>query len=178
MTEEERKAKEDELEKKQKELRDMAKKINETRRDLIKTQDELKNFKPSEDVLKKYGFFESGYPQNWWNPNRWSRWRGSAPESESWEGFCHAWAPAGLDPNADLIVRMNRIYANVPFGIGDLRELTSYLYPSPESLFFGARTYDKDDEPDAFDPVDLHTIITKYVGKDKGWSMGIWVIRR
>src|SRR4051812_20870159 len=34
---------------------------------------------------------------------------GHDPNAEHWEGFCHLWAPAGLDPMSAFVVSMDRI---------------------------------------------------------------------
>lgn len=150
-------------------LRERADALDKMRADLVKLQTDLRSFVPSDSDLARILYFEDGLPRAWWDPNTLSRWRGYAPEAEGWEGFCHAWAPAGLDPVADLIVARDRIYANVPFGVGDLRELTSFMYPSPRSTFFGKRNYGEnyDHERDDMTPVDVHTILTRYVGDGK-----------
>ena len=91
-------------------------------------------------------------------------------DAESWEGFCHLWAPAGIDPASAFIVSMDKIYADVPFGIGDLRELVTYNYPRAYSRFIGKRHYDKDssEKPeDELDPVDVLTVVETYVGPGK-----------
>jgi hypothetical protein len=92
---------------------------------------------------------------------------GHRPSAEGWEGFCHLWAPAGLDPTANFIVSMDKIYADVPFGVGDLKELTTWNYPSPSSRFFGVRNYGSKTDAEALDPVDLLTIFKEYVGPGK-----------
>ena len=93
------------------------------------------------------------------------------PDAETWEGLCHNWAPASLNAELNFIVSMDRIYADVPFGIGDLREtLTSIEIPSYDVAWFGKRNNDKDNpEPDEdkLDPVDLLTIFENYVGEGK-----------
>ena len=96
---------------------------------------------------------------------------GHNPDAESWEGFCHNWAPAGLDPAVNFMVSMDKIYADIPFGVSDLRELTTYTLPdSWDVAWFGKRHNDKDsaEKPeDSLDPVDLMTIFENYVGKGK-----------
>ncbi len=91
--------------------------------------------------------------------------------AEGWEGFCHNWAPAGLDPAINFMVSMDKIYADVPFGIGDLRELTTFTLPdSYDYAWFGKRHDDKDNEEkpeDSLDPVDMLTIMENYVGEGK-----------
>lgn len=91
--------------------------------------------------------------------------------AETWEGFCHNWAPAGLDPAINLMVSMDRIYMDVPFGIGDLRELTTYVLPDSSDLaWFGIRNNEKKGKKkpeNELDPVDLMTIFENYVGKGK-----------
>lgn len=93
------------------------------------------------------------------------------PSAETWEGLCHNWAPASLDPGLTFMVSMDKIYADVPFGIGDLREtLTSIDIPSNNYAWFGKRWNDKDNpepEEDKLDPVDLLTMLENYVGKGK-----------
>ena len=84
-----------------------------------------------------------------------------------WEGFCHLWSPAGLDPAVSFVISMDRIYANVPFGIGDLKELSTYNYPSPEALFFGRRNYGTKPDSDNLDPADVLTLFQQYVGPGK-----------
>ena len=93
--------------------------------------------------------------------------RGYRPDAESWEGFCHNWAPAAIDPIAGMITSVDRIYGEVPFGIGDLRELMNYIYPSPQSIFIGKRNYGSESESSHLDAIDLHTIFTEFVGPDK-----------
>ena len=92
-------------------------------------------------------------------------------KAETWEGFCHNWAPAGLDPAINLMVSMDRIYMDVPFGIGDLRELTTYVLPDTwDTAWFGKRHNEKKEKEkpeDELDPVDLMTILENYVGKGK-----------
>ena len=91
--------------------------------------------------------------------------------AESWTGFCHNWAPAGLDNAINFMVSMDRIYADVPFGIGDMRELTTYMLPDTWGYaWFGKRHNDKDsaEKPeDELDPVDLLTMLENYVGPGK-----------
>ena len=92
-------------------------------------------------------------------------------DAESWEGFCHNWAPAGLDPAINFMVSMDRIYADVPFGVSDMRELTTFVLPDTWDVhWFGKRHNDKDnpEKPeDSMDPVDLLTIFENYVGEGK-----------
>jgi hypothetical protein len=96
---------------------------------------------------------------------------GHNPQAESWEGFCHNWAPAGLDPAVNFMVSMDKIYADVPFGVSDLRELTTFTLPDTwDVAWFGKRHNDKDsaEKPeDSLDPVDLMTIFENYVGEGK-----------
>ena len=95
---------------------------------------------------------------------------GYNPQAEGWEGFCHLWAPAGLDPAAGFVVAMDKIYADVPMGIGDLRELVTYNYPRASTRFFGSRWYDKDKkepESESLDAMDLLNIFENYVGPGK-----------
>ncbi len=88
-------------------------------------------------------------------------------KAKRWEGFCHNWAPAGIDPASAFVVELDKIYADVPFGIGDLRELTTWFYPRPYSEFYGARNYGRESASDNLDPVDLLTLLETYVGPDK-----------
>ncbi len=92
-------------------------------------------------------------------------------EAESWTGFCHNWAPAGLDQNINFIVSMDKIYADVPFGIADMRELMTFNFPDSWNVaWFGKRHNDKDSEEkieDSLDPVDLITILDNYVDEGK-----------
>ena len=100
---------------------------------------------------------------------------GYSRKAESWEGFCHNWAPAGLDNSINFMVSMDKIYADVPFGIGDLRELATFNYPGETGgygsyAWFGKRHDDKDKEEkpeDSLDPVDLISIFQNFVGKGK-----------
>lgn len=93
--------------------------------------------------------------------------RGYRPDAEGWEGFCHNWAPAAMDPIAGLVTSVDRIYGEVPFGVGDLRELMTYVYPSPRSIFIGTRNYGDEPAERNLDAIDLHTIFTEFVGPDK-----------
>jgi hypothetical protein len=95
--------------------------------------------------------------------------RGHNPDAAHWEGFCHLWAPAGLDPAAAFVVSMDKIYANVPFGIGDLKELTTWNYPQPNAVFIGKRNNGGDSKKDSeiLDPTDLLTTFDTYVGPGK-----------
>lgn len=88
-------------------------------------------------------------------------------KAEGWEGFCHQWSPAGLDPASAFIVSMDKIYANVPFGIGDLRELTTWNYNESDALFIGQRNYGSEPDSDNLDPVDLLATFQNYVGPGK-----------
>jgi hypothetical protein len=91
--------------------------------------------------------------------------------AEGWTGFCHNWAPAGLDGAVNLMVSMDRIYMDVPFGISDMREITTFILPrTTGTAWFGKRHNDKDsaEKPeDELDPVDLLTMMENYIGKDK-----------
>lgn len=92
--------------------------------------------------------------------------------AESWTGFCHNWAPAGLDNAVNFMVNMDRIYADVPFGIGDMRELVTFALPSAyDYAWYGKRHNDKDkaeEKSDELDPVDLLSIMETHVGPGKG----------
>ncbi len=95
---------------------------------------------------------------------------GYNPNAQGWEGFCHLWSPAGLDPISAFVVSMDKIYANVPFGIGDLKELTTYNYPQPYTKFIGKRNNNPTEpeaEADVLDPVDLLATFQAYVGPGK-----------
>ena len=96
---------------------------------------------------------------------------GYNPDAEGWEGFCHLWAPAGLDPAAGFIVSMDRIYADVPFGTGDLKELVTFNYPRARTQFFGTRNNDKTkprkNRDEELDAMDLLTIFDTFVGPGK-----------
>ena len=96
---------------------------------------------------------------------------GYSATAETWEGFCHNWAPAGLDPAINFMVSMDKIYADIPFGVADMRELTTFTLPeSYNYAWFGKRHNDKDsaEKPeDSLDPVDLMTIFENYVGEGK-----------
>ncbi len=99
---------------------------------------------------------------------------GHDENAEGWEGFCHNWAPASLDGTINFIVSMDKIYADVPFGIGDLRELATWTYPGSGNTgsfaWFGKRNNSKDTPEraeDNMDPVDLITIFQNYVGPGK-----------
>lgn len=89
--------------------------------------------------------------------------------AQYWEGFCHLWSPAGLDPNSAFIIAMDKIYANVPFGIGDLKELTTYNYTDSDAIFVGKRNYGGDSKKasENLDPVDLLTVFDSNVGPGK-----------
>ena len=92
-------------------------------------------------------------------------------DAESWTGFCHNWAPAGLDAGINFMVSMDKIYADIPFGISDMRELTTYILPRTSgTAWFGKRHNDKDsaEKPeDELDPVDMLTMMENYVGPGK-----------
>ena len=92
--------------------------------------------------------------------------------AESWTGFCHNWAPAGLDNGVNFMVSMDRIYADIPFGIGDMRELVTFALPSSwDYAWYGKRHNDKDkaeEKSDEMDPVDLLSIMETHVGPNKG----------
>ena len=92
-------------------------------------------------------------------------------DAESWTGFCHNWAPAGLDASVNFMVSMDRIYADIPFGISDMREITTFILPNTTgNAWFGKRHNDKDTaekEEDNLDPVDLLTMLENYVGEGK-----------
>ena len=96
---------------------------------------------------------------------------GHDADAESWTGFCHNWAPAGLDPAVNFMVSMDRIYADIPFGISDMREITTFILPDTTGYaWFGKRHNDKDsaEKPeDELDPVDLLTMMENYVGEGK-----------
>ncbi len=96
---------------------------------------------------------------------------GFDPNAETWTGFCHNWAPAGLDPVVNFTVSMDKIYADVPFGIGDMRELATWTFPGGnDHAWFGKRHNDKDSKEapeDEMDPVDVLTILRNYVGEGK-----------
>ena len=92
---------------------------------------------------------------------------GHDEHAPSWTGFCHLWAPAGLDPVSNFIVSMDRIYADVPFGIGDLKELNTWNYPHPSSKFFGERNNGDEKPENNFDPADMLAIFQNYVGSGK-----------
>lgn len=93
--------------------------------------------------------------------------RGYRPDAESWEGFCHNWAPAALDPVAGLVTNVSMVYGGVAFGVGDLRELVNFTYPSPDATFIGTRNYGSKPDEKVFDAVDLHNIFTEYIGPGK-----------
>ena len=100
--------------------------------------------------------------------------KGYDPNAETWTGFCHNWAPAGLDPIVNFTVSLDKIYADVPFGVGDLRELATWSFPAPDwggnYHWFGARNNSKDvpeAEADNLDPIDLLTIFENFVGPGK-----------
>ena len=90
-------------------------------------------------------------------------------DAQYWEGFCHLWSPAGLDPNTAFIIAMDKIYANVPFGIGDLKELTTYNYTDSDAIFVGTRNNGGSSKPASknLDPVDLLTVFDSHVGAGK-----------
>lgn len=68
---------------------------------------------------------------------------GYSATAETWEGFCHNWAPAGLANEINFMVNMDRIYADVPFGIGDMRELATFTYPGDDGSFGSYSWYGK-----------------------------------
>lgn len=92
-------------------------------------------------------------------------------KAETWEGFCHLWAAAALDPAVGFLVSMDRIYADVPFGIGDLRELVTFNYPRSGTLFYGKRNYEKSkprkNRNEELDAMDLLSLFDEFVGPDK-----------
>jgi hypothetical protein len=92
---------------------------------------------------------------------------GYNPNAEGWEGFCHLWSPSGLDPASAFIVSMDKIYANVPFGIGDLKELATWTYPSPGALFIGTRNYGTKPDSEELTPADMLTALQNYIGPGK-----------
>lgn len=92
---------------------------------------------------------------------------GHDANAPSWTGFCHLWSPAGLDPVSNFIISMDRVYADVPFGIGDMKELNTWNYPHPNALFFGDRNYGDEKPDNNFDPTDLLAILQNYIGHDK-----------
>ncbi|HVO29427.1 MAG TPA: hypothetical protein VMV18_01770 [bacterium] len=92
---------------------------------------------------------------------------GVNPQAEGWEGFCHQWSPAGLDPSSAFIVSMDKIYANVPFGIGDLRELTTWTYQDSDAIFIGKRNNGDKKDSENLDPMDLLGTFQAFVGSGK-----------
>lgn len=135
-----------------------------------KYQQSKRTYVPSFGDFLRVLYFEGGLPSSFADPNNYGRWRGYRPEAAGWEGFCHNWAPAGLDPTARLVIATDRIFGEVPFGVGDLRELTTYLRPEDDEKWFGKRNWGDgryDPAHDDFTPVDVHALLTHYVGPGK-----------
>lgn len=108
------------------------------------------------------------------NPGLRTRYEGDGFDSSApgWWGFCHNWAPASLDPEANLIANMDLIFGSVPFGRGDLRELITYTWPRTSLVgggLIGKRNNgdDKEAADVRLDFVDVYGTLHGFIGPGK-----------
>lgn len=99
--------------------------------------------------------------------------KGGADGVKSWEGMCHAWAPASLlEPEPRHAVVVN----GVEFSISDIKALLVTIYDDSEAVSLGGRCKGKkverdprtglvaDDQCRDTNPGGLHVAVTNFIG--------------
>jgi len=86
------------------------------------------------------------------------------PGGEDWWGHCNGWAAAAIlthEPREERIITIGD--HNIPFSTADQKGLLTEAHYGTESLFYGARYNDEDDDVSDLSPANFQKLINFYL---------------